>query len=50
MTKVASATSIMVGDITDFSTILRSASRNLSAADNACSLHSFFKCKVEQDS
>lgn len=50
MSRVASATNIMVGDITDFSKQLRSASRNLSAADNACSLYNFFNCKGEQDS
>jgi hypothetical protein len=48
--KVASATNIMVGDIADFmiSRKLRSASRNLSAADSACSLYNFFNFKVEQ--
>jgi len=50
MNKVASATNITVGDITDLSMKLRSESRNLSAAGNACSLYNFFNCKVEQHS
>jgi hypothetical protein len=50
MSKVASATNITVGDIADFmiSTKLLSASRNLIAADNACSLYNFFNFEGEQ--